>query len=253
MALLTRANRIANILTNSPKAILRSVLHPQPKKIWNTKGFEFWTFLSLLLQGSGCTRLLELGSGRSTVTFAEYATQKRARFVSLETSPEWFEKWKWELRYLRLNLPENPVRLIALDWSTGWYNLEQFHAAIGDRAMFDFVLIDAPNRLKKGNSKGMRDAKIAMQELRRCAGEADVIIIDDVHRRHVFDTIEQVMASPEQYESSFYDYVAQKGFSNSLFIGTKKSSAASQFLPRIRDLMGIRLYSSFHRDQCVED
>ena len=106
MALLTRAKRIAKILTNSPTAILRSVLHPQPKKIWNTKGFEFWTFLSLLLQGSGCTRLLELGSGRSTVTFAEYATQKRARFVSLETSPEWFEKWKWEFRYLRLNLPE---------------------------------------------------------------------------------------------------------------------------------------------------
>jgi hypothetical protein len=57
--------------------------------------------------------------------------------------------------------------------------------------VFDFVLIDAPNRLKKGNSKGMRDAKIAMEELRRCAGEADVIMIDDVHRRHVFDTIEQ--------------------------------------------------------------
>ena len=72
----------------------------------------------------------------------------------------------------------------------------------------------------------MRDAKIAMEELRRCAGEADVIMIDDVHRRHVFDTIEQVMASPEQYEKSFYDYVVQKGFSNSLFIGTKKSSAA---------------------------
>ena len=43
----------------------------------------------------------------------------------------------------------------------------------------------------------------------------------------VFDTIEQVMASPEQYEKSFYDYVVQKGFSNSLFIGTKKSSAAA--------------------------
>jgi hypothetical protein len=154
---------------------------------------------------------------------------------------------------LRLNLPENPVRLIGLDRATGWYDLEQFHAAIGDSAVFDFVLIDAPNQLKKGNSKGMRDAKIAMEELRRCAGDADVIMIDDVHRRHVFDTIEQVMASPEQYEKSFYDYVVQKGFSNSLFIGTKKSSAANQFLPRIRELMGIRLYSSFHRDQCVED
>jgi len=43
----------------------------------------------------------------------------------------------------------------------------------------------------------------------------------------VFDTIEQVMASPEQYEKSFYDYVVQTGFSNSLFIGTKKSSAAA--------------------------
>ena len=90
------------------------------------------------------------------MTFAEYATQKRARFVSLETSPEWFDKWKWELRYLRLNLPENPVRLIALDRTTGWYDLQQVHAAIGDNAVFDFVLIDAPNQVKKGNSKGMQ-------------------------------------------------------------------------------------------------
>ena len=61
MALLTRAKRIAKILTNAPAGAVRSVLHPLPKTIWHTKGFEFWTFLSLLLHGSGCTRLLELG------------------------------------------------------------------------------------------------------------------------------------------------------------------------------------------------
>ena len=152
MALLTRAKRIAKILTNSPTAILRSVPHPQPKKIWNTKSFEFWTFLSLLLQGSSCTRLLELGSGRSTVTFQEYATQKRARFVSLKPY-RWFRKVEVEIRYLRLNLPENPVRLIGLDWATGGYNLEQFQA-IGDRAVFDFVLIDAPTAPKKRQFQG---------------------------------------------------------------------------------------------------
>ena len=57
-----------------------------PGKIWGTKGFLFWTFLSLLLLGAGSKRILELGSGRSTITFAEYARHRRATFVSLETS-----------------------------------------------------------------------------------------------------------------------------------------------------------------------
>jgi len=248
MAFLTGTKHITNLLRD----IGGRSTPVLPKKVWGTKGFEFWTFLSLLLHGSGCTRLLELGSGRSTVTLAEYARYKRAELVSLETSLEWLEKWKLELRYLRLSLPENPVRLVQQDQATGWYQLPAFRAAIGDGSLFDFVLIDAPNRAD-GGSSGIRDAKIAIEELRGCTENADIVIIDDVHRRHVFDTIEPTLGSPEHYEARFYDYSVGLPHPNSLFIGTRKNSAASRIVPGIEQLMGIRLYASLGRDMCPED
>src|SRR5262245_60103474 len=119
--------RIAKrLLGLEPQQYPRNLL---PKKVWGTKGFEFWTFLSLLLQSSRCKRLLELGSGRSTVTLAEYAQHTRAQFVSIETSPEWLQKWHLEFRFLRLHLTRDPVHLVTLNPETGWYELGQFRAA----------------------------------------------------------------------------------------------------------------------------
>jgi hypothetical protein len=222
-----------------------------PKSVWATKGFEFWTFLSLLLHGSGCSRILELGSGRSTITFAEYSIFRNAHFISIETNPEWFEKWRFELRFLHIKPDDNPVILLKTDAATGWYDLEQFRSATGNGAVFDFVLIDGPNDAS-GDSRGMRDSKVAIAELSACSMGADVIIIDDVHRRHVFESMNQIV-DVEQYDTWFYDYSSQLSHSNSLCISTRKSSAANRNMRDIEKVLGIPLYRAFHSERCAED
>jgi hypothetical protein len=222
-----------------------------PKVVWGTKGFEFWTFMSLLLHRSRCSSILELGSGRSTITFAEYATFRNAHFVSIETSHEWFEKWHYELRFLNLSLPQNPVQLLKNDPIVGWYDLEEFRMATNHATGFDFILIDGPNSAS-GDSRGLRDSKVAIAELSTCAANADVIIIDDVHRRHVFDTIDRIV-DMEHYETRFYDYAVRTSYANSLCIKTRKASAANRAMPDIEKALGIPLYRVFPYERCVED
>ena len=154
-----------------------------PKKAWGTKGFQFWTFLSLLLTKSNCLRILELGSGRSTITLAEYARFRPARFISIETNRRWFNKARFELRMLRVS--EEVVHLV--DWDSGktWYDVEQFRATIRELGNFDFAFIDGPND-SDGSSGGIRNSNVALSEIQRCIGEAEVVIVDDVHRLHVF-------------------------------------------------------------------
>ena len=163
-----------------------------PVNVWGTKGFQFWTFLSLLLLKSNCSSILELGSGRSTITLAEYAYFRKARFVSIETSPRWFNKTRYELRLL--GVPDNLVHLLDWDSSGNWYKIEQFRETIGDEANFDFALIDGPNQ-SDGKSRGIRDNGPALVEIRRSIYEADIVIVDDVHRRHILDWSMQCWAT----------------------------------------------------------
>ena len=46
---------------------------PLPFSAWGTKGFEFWTFLSVLLRAARPRAVLEVGCGRSSTFFADYA------------------------------------------------------------------------------------------------------------------------------------------------------------------------------------
>jgi hypothetical protein len=220
-----------------------------PDTIWGTKGFEFWTFLSLLLLSSRCQRILELGSGRSTITFAEYAKHRGAHFTSLETSRKWYNKGKFELQFI--NLPTSSLKLIELDRSTGWYRLDQFRSLIRPIEPIDCILIDAPNR-KNGDSAGVRDASIALETLRACCAGADVVLIDDAHRRHVFATIAPTLAEPEKYETYFFDYRVGISNVNWLCICIRKNSKAAGALPEIQRTLNLDLSKSRSADQCPD-
>ena len=220
-----------------------------PGRIWGTKGFEFWTFLSLLLIAANCSRILELGSGRSTITLAEYAKFRKARFTSIETNREWFNKARLELRCL--DLSDEPVHLSDRDHESGWYQLQQFRAVTRHEDAFDFIFIDGPNEAE-GNSSGIRDNSIGLSEIRACSPNADVVLIDDVHRRHIFGSIDEMLYDPKQYDKWFYDYQLSKTL-NSLCICIKKESQASRQLPEIQKIIGINLYTGFNRESCRED
>jgi len=219
-----------------------------PEIVWGTKGFAFWTFLSLLLLEAAPSRILELGAGRSTLTLAEYAHFRRATLVSIETNPAWSNKVRIDLRGTQTK-PES-VRLIAIDPATNWYELAPFREAT--QSGFDFVLVDGPNRTN-GDSIGMRDAPLALEEIRRLTGEADVVIVDDVHRRHVLRTIEPMLVDPAQYEKHFLNYVVNRIYPNALCVCTRKGSRASAAIGRIAQALSIALYPMRRESDCTQD
>jgi predicted O-methyltransferase YrrM len=220
-----------------------------PANAWGTKGFQFWTFLSLLLLKSNCSRILEFGSGRSTITLAEYARSRAAHLISIETNRRWFNKARFELRMLGVS--EESVRL--LDWNsrTTWYDVEQFRNTIREVGSFDFAFIDGPG--VGSNTRGIRDSKVALEETQRCIYEADVVIVDDVHRLHILDTVDAMLGEPTSYEKWFYDYPVIKDHLNTLCICVKKSSQSSAELGKIRSLVDVSLYMTFQRENCSEE
>lgn len=219
-------------------------------KVWGTKGFEFWTFLSLFLLEAKPQSILELGSGRSTITLGEYAKYSRAHLDSLETNKSWFEKSKVELHAARV--PDGAISLIQIDKVTGWYEIGAFQSTISQGPPYDFALIDGPNK-NNGKSLGIRDAPIALDTLRKCLVGTTTVIVDDVHRRHVLNSVDLMMNPASDYEKYFYDYRVHDFFLNTLCICVKKDSGAHSAVPRLADLLGIAFYSDYPQEKCPEE
>jgi predicted O-methyltransferase YrrM len=220
-----------------------------PATAWGTKVFQFWTFLSMLLLRSTCSRLLEIGSGRSTITLAEYASFRNARLASLETSRLWFNKARVELRCLGLS--ESPVHLV--DWAPdgAWYDLEQFRSIVGAIGGFDFAFIDGPNR-EDGGSVGIRDTETALSEIRATIADAEVVVVDDVHRRHILASLDSMLEDAARYEKFFYDYSIGKAHPNTLCICVRKVSTARAAVEPIREALDLRLYEALDLRACPE-
>jgi predicted O-methyltransferase YrrM len=219
-----------------------------PGAAWGTKGFEFWTFLSVLLHRSNCMSLLELGSGRSTLTLAEYARFRKARFVSIETSREWAVKAHLEISWLGLR--DEPVRLVGWNASGTWFDEDQFRAATAGR--FDFALIDAPNDAG-GRSNGMRDSETALREIAAAIHGASLVLVDDVHRRHVFESMDRMLDKPADYEKWYYDYEVGAPVTNTLCIAARQATPACAAVEETGKLLEMRLYRTFGRENCAED
>jgi hypothetical protein len=220
-----------------------------PTRVWGTKGFQFWTFLSLLLRASRSKRLLELGSGRSTLTFAEYALFAEAKFISIETNREWYHRTFLELHFT--NLLTNTLKQASLDNTTGWYVLDQFHSAISAVLPVDCILIDAPND-SSGNSIGMRDTPLAIGELKPVCASADLVLIDDVHRRHVFSTIEPVLSAIQDYDLYCFEYRVLPTHMNSICICARRGSKAALAIPQIEGTLDLSLIRDWSAQQCPE-
>jgi len=222
---------------------------PYPRQAWGTKGFQFWTFLSLLLANSNCSRLLELGSGRSTITMAEYAKFRNGRFICLETNRKWFNKARMELRCLAM--ADDPIHFVNWDAET-WYSIEEFRSIVQDAGGFDFAFIDGPNR-NDGSSDGIRDSEVALREILNCTRGADVVVIDDVHRRHILSSVDRMLVDPSLYEKLYYDYVVKQEYPNTICICVKKLSRAHAHLGRIQEMMDMRFYTTLNPESCPED
>ena len=217
--------------------------------VWGTKGFSFWTFLSLLLLQAKPRCIVELGSGRSTITLGEYAKAAQSTFVSIETDPFWLNKARLELR--AIGLPERQVQLVAIDANSGWYQAQQFDAAVDGLPAVDLLFVDAPND-RSGCSYGMRDSPVGLQRIKALAASTDLLIIDDTHRRHVLDTVDQLLSEPGQFNKFFYRYAVVPNYPNSLCLCARKGSKAEQAVTAAARLLNLHFANEYDRENCPE-
>jgi predicted O-methyltransferase YrrM len=220
-----------------------------PASAWPTKGFEFWTFLSLLLLYAKPRSILELGSGRSTSILADYANTYNRIFTSLETDEAWYNKATLDL--VCLGIRRKQVHLIRFGESGRWYDIEQFKKLTDTPVPFDFVFVDAPNT-GKGKSIGYRDFPEGLTEIKARARQCQTMIVDDIHRNHVFETIDKMLSAPDDYEKYYYDYPVLPKYPNSLCICVHKSSSGAMSMGDIQKAVGMKLYRDFTSASCKE-
>lgn len=229
-----------------------------PFTAWGTKGFEFWTLLSVLLNTARPRFLLEVGCGRSSTFFADYAYACSATYVGIENDLRWFNKT--ELDIALLGFGTRHLVHVPLAADGGWYDLDGFRAATRNPGRFDFAFIDGPNercffpddaavascfRPEDGNPFGHRDDPGGLAAINCVTQDCDVMIVDDVHKPHVCSTVERMLCGPEVYEKYYYLYHPYPMSTNALCICLKRDTPLIERLPAILDFLGVQLLRHF--------
>jgi hypothetical protein len=91
---------------------------------------------------------------------------------------------------------------------------------------------------------GSATTRLRLEKFGAAFYEAEVVIVDDVHRRHILDSVEAMLSEPNQYERWFYDYSVIKSHLNTLCICVRKMSRISTELKEIQSILDIRLYGT---------
>ncbi len=99
---------------------------PLPFSAWGTKGFEFWTLLSVLLEAVRPRAVLEVCCGRSSTFFADYAYACGATYVGIENDLRWFNKTRLDIELLGFGTRHVVHVPLAADGS--WYEMAGFTA-----------------------------------------------------------------------------------------------------------------------------
>jgi hypothetical protein len=229
-----------------------------PFSAWGTKGFAFWTLLSVLLKAARPRRLLEVGCGRSSTFFADYAYAHDATYVGIESDLRWFNKTELDIGLLgfeRRHLVHVPL---ASDGS--WYDLDGFTEATRKPGRFDFAFIDGPNEKRffadaaeiarrfqpeDGNPFGHRDDPGGLEAIESVTRGCDVMVVDDVHKEHVFGTVDRMLCTPGDYEKRYFLYRPHPKTINALCICVKRATPLADGLPAILDFLDVQLQRDY--------
>lgn len=208
-----------------------------PTALWGTKSHDFWVLLGVLLRKIQPRSLLELGSGRSTIYLSEYAGKQGAELVSVDQDPAWVAVNRLICRFGGLG--EDFLHHVALQ-DDGFYSVAQLNRIV---KVPDFVFIDGP--VRRGSTQAQMDW------LRGVVRSAQMIVIDDVHRRHLFRQIEPLAEASGCRNRWFHRYRVNSKFENCLCI-----LCNDQVQPVIDDAIryiGVPIADSYVEDDCPED
>jgi len=150
-------------------------------KPWATKPLEFWAILNLILIKTKPESILELGSGRSTFHFYEYAIKYNKNLESIEHNWTYL---KFIQKGLKFVFGKNYNYMNFVPIKNDWYDSSKI------KTDFDFLFIDGPNEnsfLKTNNST--RSSKKAVEFLRDKIKNCKIVIIDDTDRALIVDLI----------------------------------------------------------------
>ena len=156
---------------------------------WGTSGFEFWTLLHILLSITRPRSIIELGSGRSTLYFADYAASFGASFISVEQSRRYSSRVRRALRNSFLD--PACVHRVALGVD-GWYAQNDLDRLVD--LPVECLFVDGPAGAQEQVGSGRRDAPRALKWLRESGPSARMIGVDDVHRAPNADLFRALIA-----------------------------------------------------------
>ena len=141
---------------------------------------ETLTQIQQLIAALGVRRVLELGSGLSTLLIAHaFRRTGDGKVLSLDDDARWAAQTTATLEREGLagfaEVRVSPLRDVTSGGRTApWYDL----SSIGSEARFDLVIVDGPPAWK-----GDRLARLpALYELRKHLGENGVLVLDDAGR-----------------------------------------------------------------------
>lgn len=208
-----------------------------PDRIWATKSHEFWVFLAALLHRLKPESILEFGSGRSSIYLSEYASKQKKRFVSIDDN----EKWVMVHRLIARcgGLENDFFHLVSLD-SKGYYDESEVKNIISQPP--DFVYLDGPNQDRSGLMQQVYTLGLCEQ--------ADVIVIDDIQWRSVYDQMETFRSRGKARTATIIRYEIPKQTQYLCVLVCNDLQPVVDDLLRALKIEPVKNYS---REQCVKD
>ena len=189
---------------------------------------------------------------------ADYANAYDATYVGIENDVRWFNKTQLDIDLL--GFKKRRLAHVGLDAKESWYDLDGFNAATRDTGRFDFALIDGPNdkrffsddaeiakrfRPEDGNPFGHRDDPRGLAAIKSLTYDCNAMMVDDVHKQHVFLTVDRMLSEPTNYEKRYFVYHPHPTTTNVLCLCLNRSSPLVTGLPNILDFLGLRLQSKY--------
>lgn len=208
-----------------------------PDRIWHTKSHEFWVFLGALLHRLKPESILEFGSGRSSIYLSEYASKQKKSFVSIDDNEKWVMVDRLITRFGGL---ENDYFHVVSHDSNGYYDEKEVKKIIAHPP--DFVYLDGPNESRSGLMQNGYTLGLCEQ--------ADVIVIDDIQWRHVYDQMEIFKSRGKKRTATIISY---EGPHINQYVCVLVRNDLQSVVDDILHMLKIEPVKDYTREQCIED
>lgn len=210
---------------------------PLPERVWATKSFEFWVFLSALLNRVRPESLLEIGSGRSTIYLSEYASKEDKQYISIDENARWAALNNAIARFG--SLESGYVNHVPLE-ADGFFN---------ERALRD-LLPTEPEFLFLDGPIGSRNSPRQVSLYRELARTARLVIVDDIQFPTIYPQVELFEREGSLRTVAYFQYRANKRYYNYLAVLCEPRIA--KLVEKLQSCLDISALHSVSEEICID-